>query len=186
MVDIEKLKKLIDPKDSRKAAKYLEEHMTSGEYISWLIDYFKKQIGNKNKLIYMPIDIVGIGFLHYINDKFEEPYLEIEDDTEEAVIIEASEKSTLKDVDTSLANNYFNKNIPEYRLMTLREQYLNTDDKENWYRQFLIELLNLYAPDHKVQLLYCLFAIKGNKPLDNLLVFNPVVYSWEWKFVDET
>ena len=81
MINRDDLTKLIDPKSPSKALAYLEKHMTQSEFLEWLFDKIEKQKNNSDKRIAVPIDLVGSIFLQYIQDNFDSPYAEIEDES---------------------------------------------------------------------------------------------------------
>lgn len=77
MIDNEILKSLMDPENPGKALEYLEQNMTEKEYLNWLTKRIVEQ--KDNEVIKLPLTIMFITFMDYIQDICEEPYSVYED-----------------------------------------------------------------------------------------------------------
>lgn len=77
MIDNEILKSLVDPENPSKALEYLEQNMTEKEYLDWLTEIIIKQ--KDNEVIKLPLTIMFVTFMDYIQDICKEPYTVYED-----------------------------------------------------------------------------------------------------------
>ena len=71
------LQSLIDPENPTKALEYLKQNMTEKEYLDWLTKRIIKQ--KDNEVIKLPLTIMFVVFMDYIQDVCEEPYRIYED-----------------------------------------------------------------------------------------------------------
>lgn len=77
MIDNEILKSLMDPENPSKALEYLEQNMTEKEYLDWLTKIIIEQ--KDNEVIKLPLTIMFVTFMDYIQDICGEPYTVYED-----------------------------------------------------------------------------------------------------------
>lgn len=164
MIDKIILQSLIDPKSPYKALEYLEKNMTQKEFFDWLIEYINKQKNNENKIIEIPIDIVGIVFLQYIQDNFNKPYGEIKNDLSNLIKFSPAD-------------------INEEKLFEDFYKTLNKDDY--WYQNILQYLLKVFAPDCKIIVNTTLFYEKGKNQLSSIFCPESIIPIVKWNFAKE-
>lgn len=132
MIDNMILKSLIDTEDPSKALEYLEQNMTEKEYLEWLTKRIIEQ--KDNEVIKLPLTIMFIIFMDYIQDICGEPYRIYEDCLYDNVLDLPKE--------TNLNNEKWNIEF----FMSFVNEILN---KNNGSAKKIKFTSNLYTPNDK-------------------------------------
>ena len=103
--DLDKLKEAIDPKDPKKALKYLGETITREQMYTYIVNKIIDQ--KDNECIYMPMPTIYNLFMSFIQDMCDEPYKLLSDIIQEKPNLEIKK---LKELETKEVETVDGKN----------------------------------------------------------------------------
>lgn len=169
MIDLNELKKYIDPNNPYKALEYLENNMTKHEVYMYIVN---KVINQKdNSCVYIPMSTIYNLFMSFIQDKYNSPYKLLEEAIQEKPLISSKLPDNLK-------------NIRLKRLDDFRKMFIGTEDEYKWIVNFTKYILNINKGKAKnIQILSPFYSKKEGCMYDMFTYKIDVID--DFKFADE-
>ena len=185
--DLDKLKEAIDPKDPKKALKYLGETITREQMYTYIVNKIIDQ--KDNECVYMPMPTIYNLFMSFIQDMCDEPYKLLSDIIQEKPNLEIKKLKELETKEVEIvgpvAKYLLNKfNLEDYD--DFRKKYIDTDFEYRWYPLFVKYILEKNnGTAKKFELLSPFYAPKNSTSDYDLFAPEDFEVIDDYQFADE-